>query len=855
MNDPSSSHAAATAPVDLTNCDREPIHLLGAIQPFGFLIAVSTPDWFVQRVSNNVAAWLKVAPADMLGRSLFNFVSAEAIHTLRNQLHIVNMTGTTARLFGIHIDDSQRRFDVAVHMAEGLVIIECEPSVADSSVNASALIRAMMSRVQSMRDPHTLSRAAARELRALTGFDRVMVYRFGHDESGEVIAESAHHGIDSFLGLHYPASDIPRQARILYERNWLRIIPDVDALPVAIQPGHDSRGKPLDLSQSVLRSVSPIHIEYLRNMGVCASMSVSILREGRLWGLFACHHYAPLHVSFERRTAAELFGQMFSLLMENREREAESGYENRARELHDRLVLNMVSEENRAQSITEHLDDIADLLACDGIGLSLDGEVTLRGMTPEPRQFAGLIEHIRTSVATTANYSTNEIRATYSPGVEFQERASGMLVMPLSRLPRDYLVFFRREVARTVNWAGDPHKPVTVGPLGARLTPRKSFELWRETVMGQSVPWTSVDCRIADGLRVSLLEVILRLSDQTEEERRRAMQRQDLLIAELNHRVRNILGLIRGLINQSRDPSLSAAQFTELVSARIQAMARAHDLITADHWGPALLSALIESEAGAYLNGGANRLQLIGPDARLTPQAFSVLALVIHELVTNSAKYGALTDSRGSVIIATRIDASDNLIIDWRERGGPAVQAPKRRGFGSTVIERTIPYDLKGEARVDFALSGVHASFLIPAAYVHRIDKSVPAAATASPVEPEQMPMPDDILIVEDNFIIALDLEETLRTLGVRTVRAVSNVAAALAAIKESAPRFALLDVNLGVETSFEAASRLAALGVPFAFMTGYGENAPFPPELAHVPRVRKPFTHQSLTAVLSGQC
>ncbi|MBL8266449.1 HWE histidine kinase domain-containing protein [Steroidobacter sp.] len=844
----------ASASVDLTNCDREPIHLLGAIQPFGFLLAVSTPDWFVQRVSNNVGEWLKVAPAEMLGRSLFNFMNAEAIHTLRNQLHIVNMTGTTARLFGIHIDDSQRRFDLAIHMSEALVVIECEPSVPDSSVNASALVRGMMNRVQAMRDPRTLSRVAARELRALTGFDRVMVYRFAHDDSGEVIAESANPGIDSFLGLHYPASDIPRQARILYERNWLRIIPDIEATPAPIQPSHGSDGKPLDLSQSVLRSVSPIHIEYLRNMGVRASMSVSILREGRLWGLFACHHYGPLHVSFERRTAAELFGQMFSLLMENREREAESGYETRARELHDRLVLNMVSAENRTDSIVTHLDDIGDQLACDGIGLSLEGEVTLNGMTPDRQQFAELIEHIRASVATSGNYATNEIRATHPAAAEFQELAAGMLVMPLSRLPRDYLVFFRREVARTVNWAGDPHKPVTVGPLGARLTPRKSFELWRETVTGQSVPWSPADRRIADGLRVSLLEVILRLSDQTEDERRRAMQRQDLLIAELNHRVRNILGLIRGLINQSQDPNLTTVQFTELVGARIQAMARAHDLITADHWGPALFSALIESEAGAYLNGGANRVQLLGPDARLQPQAFSALALVMHEMLTNSAKYGALTDRRGSVTLDTKLDASGNFIIDWRERGGPPVQAPKRRGFGSTVIERTIPYELKGETRVDFELSGVHACFLIPAIYVHRVDQSTAPVEAAPTPAPELVAMPSDILVVEDNLIIALDAEDVLRKLGVREIRTASNVSAALALLAERVPEFALLDVNLGVETSFEAAARLVALGVPFAFMTGYGESASFPAEFAQIPRIRKPFSQQSLATALGKQ-
>lgn len=842
---------AASASLDLTHCDREPIQLLGAIQPFGFLIAVAGPEWSVQRVSANVGNWLQIAPAEMLGRSLLDFIRADAIHTLRNQLQIVSMTGTAARLFGIRIDDSPRRFDLAVHTQPGLIVIECEPSAADSSVNASALVRGMMNRVQGMRDPGTLSCAAARELRALTGFDRVMVYRFAHDDSGEVIAESAEAGIESFLGLHYPASDIPRQARALYERNWLRIIPDIEAVPSPIQPALDPAGQPLDLSQSVLRSVSPVHIEYLRNMGVRASMSVSILREGRLWGLFACHHYSPVHVGFERRTAAELFGQMFSLLMENREREAESGYENRAHELHNRLVQAMAGEENPARGIGKHLDDIAAQLICDGVGLSLDGQITLHGMTPDAGQFADLIEHIRTSVTASDNYATNEIRVAYPRASEFQERAAGMVVMPLSRQPRDYLVFFRREVARTVDWAGDPSKPVTPNPRDARLTPRRSFQLWRETVSSQSVPWSAADLRIANGLRISLLEVILRLSDQTEEERRRAMQRQDLLIAELNHRVRNILSLIRGLINQSHDPNLSSVQFMDVVGSRLQALARAHDLITADHWGPALFSALIESEAGAYLAGGATRVRLAGPDARLQPQAFNVVALVIHELITNSTKYGALSDLRGTVTIETRLDDADNLIIDWRERDGPPVQAPKRRGFGSAVIERTIPYDIKGEAQIDFEPAGVHARFLIPSNYVQRVAEAAAQPDTAVTLAPEELSIPQDILLVEDNLIIALDAEDALRKLGARDIRAASNVSAALDMIAERLPQFAVLDVNLGVETSFEVANRLLALGVPFAFMTGYGENESFPAGLAHVPRIRKPFTQQNLVAAL----
>jgi len=220
-------------------------------------------------------------------------------------------------------------------------------------------------------------------------------------------------------------------------------------------------------------------------------------------------------------------------------------------------------------------------------------------------------------------------------------------------------------------------------------------------------------------------------------------------------------------------------------------------------------------------------------------------------MMTNSAKYGALVDRRGTVTIETRVDDSNNFIIDWRERGGPPVQAPTRRGFGSAVIERTIPYDLKGEAQIDYELAGVHARFLIPGDFVRRADKAAPQVDTATGIPPEELAIPSDVLLVEDNYIIALDAEDALRRLGAREIRTAGNVNAALELIDERPPEFAVLDVNLGIETSFEIANRLLTLGVPFAFMTGYGESESFPDELAHVPRIRKPFTHQSLAAVL----
>jgi light-regulated signal transduction histidine kinase (bacteriophytochrome)/CheY-like chemotaxis protein len=838
------------ASVDLTNCDREPIHLLGSIQPFGFLIAVATADWTVTRASRNVFDWLDVTPERFFGRPLDQFFTHDSIHAIRGHLQTAVFTNAVARAFSVPILADGARFDLAVHVVGDSVVIECEPCVEEQSVNSGALVRAMVARLQQTADLRTFYRVAAREMRGLTNFDRVMIYRFDHDGSGEVIAEAARGGLESYLGLHYPASDIPRQARILYERNWLRIIPDIGARPSPVEPALDAAGQPLDLSMSVLRSVSPIHIEYLQNMGVGASMSVSILRDGKLWGLFACHHYGTHLVLFERRTAAELFGQMFSLMMESRERDSESSYEARARKLHNQLVTVMASEGTRFESIVGHLDEIADLLACDGIGVSISGRSIVQGMTPTAEQFTGLIGHLNSQEIADI-HATQEIGAAYPPARQFADKASGVLAVPLSRPARDHLVFFRKEVTRTVNWAGDPSKPMTVGPLGSRLTPRKSFELWRETVQGQSIPWQPVDIRIAESLRVSLLEVILRLSDITEVERRRAQERQEILIAELNHRVRNILGLIRGIISQSKDPALTIEGFTEVVGGRIQALARAHDQITADNWQPASFRGLVSAEAGAYLGGKASRVRFSGPEVLLEPQGFTTVALVIHELMTNSAKYGALSDSRGHIDIETSLDAFLRLHIQWSESGGPPVTPPTRRGFGTTVIERSIPYDLKGEARVDYPSSGVRAAFVVPSTYV----RVAPGAAMAAPKE-ESLPLkpadvPKDVLIVEDNMIIALDAEEMVRRLGVPSVRTGASVSQAMVEIDAHTPDFALLDINLGTETSFAIAERLAEMGVPFAFTTGYGEDIAFPPKLLGVPRVRKPYTGDALASVL----
>jgi light-regulated signal transduction histidine kinase (bacteriophytochrome) len=836
--------------VNLTNCDREPIHIPGSVQPFGFLLALLS-DFSICMASENAGDFLGTEVSALLQRPIEDVFLPEAVAAIRTRVDYLSGPDAVERIFGLRIQEGKPPFDLAVHFSGAYLVVEAEPSVLQPDVNSGELVRLMLGRLRKTRGMTELAQESARQLKVLTGFDRVMVYRFQEDGSGEVMAEAASSGLESFLGLHYPASDIPRQARILYQRNWLRIIADIDARPAQLQATSTQSAALLDLSMSVLRSVSPIHIEYLRNMGVGASMSVSILREGKLWGLFACHHYSPRHISFEKRTASELFGQMFSWILEGREREDQMAYEARAHQIQERLMETAAAQAHSSRAIIDFIGEYRKMIACDGIAVWSEGGITLEGDTPTESEVKELIGFInRTSPGRIC--ASAEIAKVYAAGQSFRDRAAGFLAIPISRVPRDCLIFFRREVLRSVNWAGDPNKSYSEGPLGSRLTPRKSFELWQETVAGQSRPWTQGDLRIAESLRVTLLEVILQLSDLAARERRNAQERQELMIAELNHRVRNILSLVRSLVAQSKDNTSSTEEFASVLGGRIQALARAHDQITSLNWAPVALKSLVESEAGAYLGSRAGRIRLDGPDIALDPKAFATLALVVHEMMTNSAKYGALADSTGQVEVVWKVDRGSSLVIEWKESGGPPVQPPSRRGFGTTIIERSVPFDLKGDAEIRFDLLGVQARFVIPANYVQMMPS---ISGASSRVEAEEAAPPrisETALIVEDNLIIAMAAEVILLELGARHVETAASVRQATQAIERAKPGFALLDINLGGESSIPIGKMLKELKVPFVFATGYGERAPIPEELSDAPVIQKPYTRETVENALT---
>ena len=817
---------SASYPYDLTNCDREPIHRLGLIQDFGALIAV-TADWIVAHRSANCAAVLGLDAPLGIGERLADLVAPEALADLREALALADEGETVERLFGLDLLGRRRLFDVALHRSKSVTIIEIEPHSRESYSQHLGILRPVMERLQRFTDITDLTEEAARALKRLLGFDRVMVYRFHPDLSGEVIAEAKEEHLGSFLHLRYPKTDIPQQARELYLRNLIRIISDIHATPVPIEPATGLTGEPLDLSLSTLRAVSPIHIEYLKNMGVGASLSISIVIKGRLWGLFACHHYSARVLPYSLRTTAELFAQLFSLQLELAISTAGSRVAEHGRELHDRLMRRLVGGQSLVENLSALDGIIGQVIPHDGSSALVDGTYTARGAAPGETEFRELVPSLNTASASQV-IGTDSLAELLPGAAVFADRACGALIIPVSRRPRDYVVLWRRELPQVVQWAGKPEKETEYGPNGPRLSPRKSFEAWQESVSGKSAPWTTEELAIAEHLRVTLLEVILRMNEDQMQERARAQAQQDLLIAELNHRVRNILTLIRGLISQSRGEGISVNHFADLIGGRIRALALAHDNITRQQWSAASLHELIRTEAEAYISAKTDRIVIDGPDVLVAPEAYTVLALVIHEMITNSAKYGCLCDSSGRLSIATTLEEDGDLMIAWRERGGPPVKAPQRRGFGTTIIEKSIPFELRGEVEVRHKLGGLEADFRIPPRYV---EAAGPAAAQRgterAPAEAPKGPGASAVnhaLLVEDSMIIALDAEEALLRLGVGRVTVASSVAVALDAIRDDRPDVALLDYNLGDESSESIAAALDAMAVPYWFVTGYGD-------------------------------
>jgi light-regulated signal transduction histidine kinase (bacteriophytochrome) len=530
------SAPGAPGGADLTDCDREPIHIPGAIQPHGVLLALEEPELRITQVSANVADHLGRPIDAVLGCPLRAVLDPAAAESVRRALPHPRLSG----LNPLPISAAGRSFDAIVHRHEGVAMVELEPVPAGDAGMHQPLRLALMG-VQSAASLPQLCEVVVREVRELTGFDRVMLYRFDEDGHGSVEAEAREPALEPYLGLHYPASDIPQQARLLYLRNWVRNIPDARYAPVPLVPAlRPSTGRPLDLSFSVLRSVSPVHLEYLANMGVRASMSISLVVRDRLWGLISCiPHRGTRFVRYEHRAACEVLGRLTSLqiaALQERDRAALRS----ARAGQQRALVEVMRHgEGVLEALVARPAELLSLVGAAGAAVVGGTGCFTCGSTPDEALIAQLCDHAEQH-AGSEPWSTSCASDWFPAAEPAKDTASGVLTFALPGAVRRRLLWFRPERVRTVSWGGDPRKPVADD--GTRLHPRRSFALWQEEVRRTSLPWTEGDLEAAIELRRSAIELDLERQVLSEQ---RAVRARDDLVAVVSHDLKNPLHVIQ----------------------------------------------------------------------------------------------------------------------------------------------------------------------------------------------------------------------------------------------------------------------------------------------------------------------
>ena len=533
---------------DLTNCERELIHLAGSVQPHGALLLVQEGTLTVLQASQNTATLLGTPAQALLERPLAALGGdlAAQVAALADTLAVepVSLQGTVGAGGG-------RRLEGALHRAPGGgLVLELEALAPPPALPTAphpegaelhARLAAAAQRFTAAPSIGALTDAIASVVRDLTGYDRVMVYRFDPDGHGKIVSEARDPRLESLLGHHYPASDIPQRARELYVKNRVRLLVDVDYEPQPLVPPlRPDNGQPLDMSMCQLRSMSPLHLQYLRNMGVTGTLVASLVREGRLWGLIAAHHYSPRHIRPAMRAAVDLLAEVASTRIASIEHYAHTQVALMVRRLEQRLVEATATEGDWRLALFRNPQTLLQPLEATGAALFQGHEIFTTGEVPSTPELRALSRWVATQHGDAElPFSCASVGQAHPPLASLTPTASGVMAVRLSNTPADYLMWFRKEQLLTVTWAGDPHKPME-GDDPLQLSPRRSFAAWSEIVRGTALPWSRRETLMARAVGAALVDIIVQVN---------AVR---LLIAERQ------LAQIRQAVGSSREPVLLA---------------------------------------------------------------------------------------------------------------------------------------------------------------------------------------------------------------------------------------------------------------------------------------------------------
>jgi chemotaxis family two-component system sensor kinase Cph1 len=508
-----------TPDINLNRLKQPPIHILTQIQPHGVLLVLQEPELTILQVTRNTSKAFGIAPEKILGKTLDDILDSFQVDRFRTglsseNLDLINPTKVWVRRKG----DDYLVFDAVFHRsADGFLVLELEPALTQENIPFLGfyhLARASINQLEATSNLQDFCQIIVREVRKVTGFDRVMLYKFDEDGHGEVVAEEKLDDMEPYLGLHYPESDIPQPARKMFLSNWIRVIPNSHAEPVELYPtSNPITNQPIDLTLSILRSAYPCHVEYLHNMGVGASLTISLMKDQKLWGLIACHHRTPKYVPYELRKACEFLGRVIFAEIFTREEEADYNYRMKLAQVQSALMEYMSQADNFIDGLIQQEPNLLDLANAKGAAICFNGHWTTLGRTPAEEELNYLVQWLAKTVDEEVFY-TDSLPLIYSDAERFKDVASGLLAIPISK--RSYVLWFRPEVLQTVNWGGDPNHAYELKQSNndLRLCPRKSFELWKETVRLKSLPWKQVEVKATLELRKAIVNIVLRQAEE-----------------------------------------------------------------------------------------------------------------------------------------------------------------------------------------------------------------------------------------------------------------------------------------------------------------------------------------------------